>query len=94
MSCAVAYCTLLLCVTRLFHHHPQKILNDMIKLTSVCEGLDVICQVNVHTLCILHFLEDDTNEPHGHKVVPVAGGKSTGRNIHNYSTLKSCSQPI
>lgn len=39
--------------------------------TSVCKGLDVVCQVNVHTLRILHFFEDDPNEPHGHKVVPV-----------------------
>lgn len=39
--------------------------------TSVCEGLDVVRQVNVHTFCILHFLEDDPNKPHGHKVVPV-----------------------
>lgn len=43
----------------------------MVGPTSVCEGLDVICQVNIHTLCILHFLKDDPNEPHGHKVVPV-----------------------
>lgn len=39
--------------------------------TSVCEGLDVVRQVNVHTLCILHFLEDDPDEPHGNKIVPV-----------------------
>lgn len=39
--------------------------------TSVCERLDVVRQVNVHTLRILHFLEDDPDEPHGHKVVPV-----------------------
>lgn len=39
--------------------------------TGVCEGLDVVGQVNVHTFCILHFLEDDANEPHGDKVVPV-----------------------
>lgn len=40
--------------------------------TGVCEGLDVVGQVDVHTLCILHFLEDDPNEPHGHKIIPVA----------------------
>lgn len=39
--------------------------------TSVCEGLDVICKVNVNALSILHFLENDPNEPHGNKVVPV-----------------------
>lgn len=39
--------------------------------TSVCEGLDVICEVNVDTLSILHFLENDPNEPHGNKVIPV-----------------------
>lgn len=39
--------------------------------TSICEGLDVVRQVDVHTLRVLHFLEDDPNEPHGHKVVPV-----------------------
>ena len=39
--------------------------------TSVCERLDVVRQVNVHALRILHFLEDDPNEPHGHKIVPV-----------------------
>lgn len=43
----------------------------MVGPTSVCEGLDVIRQVNIHALRILHFLENDPNEPHGHKVVPV-----------------------
>lgn len=43
----------------------------MLGLTGVCEGLDVVRQVDVHTLCVLHFLEDDPDEPHGHKVVPV-----------------------
>lgn len=47
-------------------------LSDTTEPTGVCERLDVVCQVNVHTFCILHFFEDDPNEPHGHKVIPVS----------------------
>lgn len=65
MSCGLFYLT---CLTRLFNDHKQR---DMTGPTSVCEGLDVVRQVNVHALRILHFLEDDPNEPHGYKVVPV-----------------------
>lgn len=35
-----------------------------VRPTSVCERLDVIRQVYVHTLCILHLLKDDPNKPH------------------------------
>ena len=66
---------------RVYHHNQASFLtilytqskrSDMRGRTSVCEGLDVVRQVDVHTLCILHFLEDDPDEPHGYKVVPVA----------------------
>lgn len=50
---------------------PYFIFNVWLAPTSVCEGLDVVRQVNVHALRTLHFLEDDPDEPHGHKVVPV-----------------------
>lgn len=46
--------------------------SHIIELTGVCEGLDVVRQVDIYTLCVLHLLENDPNEPHGHKVVPVA----------------------
>lgn len=39
--------------------------------TGVGERLDVISEVNVYALGILHFLENDPNEPHGNKVVPA-----------------------
>lgn len=41
------------------------------RLTCVCKRLDVVGQVNVDTLCVFHLLEDDSNEPHGHKFIPV-----------------------
>lgn len=44
--------------------------------TCVCERLDVVRQVDVDTLCVFHLLEDDSNKPHGHKVVPI------GRETH------------
>lgn len=49
--------------------------------TGVCEGLDVICKVNVDALSILHFLENDPNEPHGNKVIPVTQVQE--QNINN-----------
>lgn len=41
------------------------------QLTSICKGLDVVGQVNIHTVRIVQFFEADSNKPHGNKFIPV-----------------------
>ena len=48
----------------------EKLKREVI-FTCVCKGLDVVGQVDVYTLGILHFLEYDPDEPHGHKLISV-----------------------
>lgn len=58
-------------VTLTGHDNGGKQNTEAEQLTSIREGLDVVGQVNIHTIRIVQFFEADSNKPHGNKFIPV-----------------------